>query len=140
MIRKYFYVLASVMILGTAISCKKEGLVQPTQPNGAVTSPIPKPSMMEVRCANWVSEGSGKFSDKLEGILNQMSSPQPNSTGIKIYLIEHERMLPINSGFKYRLGVMWGEISKADVTIYYQSDDRTTYLPFTDVTIKIVSQ
>jgi hypothetical protein len=99
--------------------------------NGNQTGNTGKTNTVTTSCSNWGYDGNGKFSDKLDGILTQINIAQSGSNGIKIYLMEQGRDLPINSGFKYRLGVVWSEINENDVTVFYQSDDRTANLPFT---------
>jgi len=141
--RNFFFVpIASAMILISLVSCKKENFDMNNNGsnNGGPTGNPFKSNTVTTNCSNWSYDGNGKFSDKLDGILNQINIPQSGSNGIRIYLVEQGRDLPINSGFKYRLGVVWSEINENDVTVFYQSDDRTENLPFTGFSIKIVSQ
>jgi|GEM_PF-2099102 len=141
--RNYFFVLiASAMILISMVSCKKENFDMnnnSSNPGGSTGNTV-KSNTVTANCSNWSYDGNGKFSDKLDGILNQINIPQSGLNEIRIYLVEQGRDLPITTGFKYRLGVVWSEINKNDVTVFYQSDDRTENLPFTGLSIKIVSQ
>ena len=136
----FFVLIACAMILVSMVSCKKETFdYKPDDGQNHTVNPG-KTNSLTTSCTNWVAVGNGKFSDRLDGILTQINTPPSGSNGISIYLVEQGRDLPINSGFKYRLGVVWAEINKNDVTVFYQSDDRTDNLPFTSLNIKIVSQ
>jgi hypothetical protein len=133
-------IISSLIVLA---GCSKDASIIATPPPPPPPPPCnpcdPSPkdsSIYNLNIYNWLSDpNSGVYTYDMGSIrvpAGVSSSPQ-----IIVYVLDGGKATSINNPVTFKGGSLWTIINGLDVKIVYRNESGQTYIPFTNLTIKI---